>query len=174
MISVIWAVGWHFLVSFTIHFGDWPISSRWKLERCMAISSPVSKPSQHDPLLSLSPFPQICSKGKKDLKSLGLVEPSFRKFLGSRMTTWSRISLLIHNWSKIVLSTKNLQLLLIVIGPLTNTPIKKPLRVAFFWTRWWKSRGTCSPSPTNTTTTTKHIYRWNDLHRTAIIAGRRT
>ena len=33
--------------------------------------------------------------------------------------------------------------------------------------RWWKSRGTRSPSPSNTTTTTKHIYRINDSHRTA-------
>ena len=31
--------------------------------------------------------------------------------------------------------------------------------------RWWKSRGTHSPSPTNTTK--KHIYRINDSHRTA-------
>ena len=34
-------------------------------------------------------------------------------------------------------------------------------------TRWQKSRGTRSPSPTNTTTTKKHIYRINDSHRTA-------
>ena len=31
--------------------------------------------------------------------------------------------------------------------------------------RWWKSRRTHSPSPTNTTK--KHIYRINDSHRTA-------
>ena len=33
--------------------------------------------------------------------------------------------------------------------------------------RWWKSRGTCSPSPSNTTTTKKHIYRINYSYRTA-------
>ena len=30
-----------------------------------------------------------------------------------------------------------------------------------------KSRGTLLPSPTNTTTTKKHMYRINDSHRTA-------
>ena len=34
-------------------------------------------------------------------------------------------------------------------------------------TKWWKSRGTYLPSPTNTTTTKKHFYRINDSHRTA-------
>ena len=33
--------------------------------------------------------------------------------------------------------------------------------------RWWKSRGTCSPSPTNTTKKKKHIYRINYPYRTA-------
>ena len=32
--------------------------------------------------------------------------------------------------------------------------------------RWWKSRGTRSPSPTNTTKK-PHIYRINNSHRTA-------
>ena len=38
--------------------------------------------------------------------------------------------------------------------------------------RWWKSRGTCSPSPTNTTK--KHIYVLKTPTEQQLNAGRRT